>query len=160
MFKKLCLITAGLVFAAFLGGCQNADPNLIKFKNDVENFCNGISELDASMNLIDASSDNAPAQLLGYLDEVDLRFQSFSKLDFPEDYDYLESLADEAGQYMTEAVKYYHKSYSNGSYDESTAQYAQQNYSRAIKRVKIILSFLRGEKPDDPDINISYETEP
>ena len=111
------------------------------------------------MNRIDASSDNAPSQLLGYLDELDTRFQNFAALDFPADYDYLENLADEASQYMTEAVKYYHQSYSNNSYNEYTAQYASENYSRAIKRIKIIITFLHGETPDDENITISYENE-
>lgn len=158
MYKKFRLLAAGLLFSVCLTGCAaTVDPELTKFKNDIDNFCSSISELDASMNKIDASSDTAPAQLLEYLDEVDMRFQSFAELDFPTDYDYLEPLADEASEYMTEAVEYYHQSYSNGSYNEYTAQYAQENYSRAIKRIKIIITFLHGEVPDDADLNISYE---
>lgn len=160
MFRKIQMLAAGLTVTALLAGCGKVDPALTKFKNDVNSFCNSLSVIDTSMNSIDASSDNAPAQLLGYLDEVDRRFQEFAALDFPEDYDYLEPLADEASEYMTEAVEYYHLSYSNGSYNEYTAEYAQENYSRAIKRIKIILAFLRGEGEtlDDDDISITYDT--
>lgn len=150
-----------LLITMMLGLCscggKKEDPIKIKFKNDIENFCNSISELDASMNVIDPTSDNAPAQLLQYLDEVDMRFKAFAELDFPEEYDYLESLADEASTYMTEAVTYYHSSYSNDSYNEYTAEYAQENYARAIKRIKIIIAMLRGETPQDAGITISYE---
>lgn len=158
MLKKIQVLAAGLALAVLFGGCGTEDPELTKFKNDVESFCSSLSDLDASMNSIDADSENAPAQLLEYLDEVDLRFQGFADLDFPAEFDYLESLADEAGDYMSEAVEYYHLSYSNGSYNEYTAEYAQENYSRAIKRIKIILAFLRGETPDEDDISITYET--
>lgn len=158
MKNRFRLAAAGILLAALLGGCgATVDPEITKFKNDINNFCNSISELDASMNQIDATSDNAPAQLLEYLDEVNMRFQSFAELDFPEDYDYLEPIADEAGDYMAEAVEYFHQSYSNGSYNEYTAEYAEENYARAIKRIKIIITFLHGEVPNDADINISYE---
>ena len=53
---------------------------------------------------------------------------------------------------MTEAVKSYHEAYSNGSYNEYTAEYARQNYSRAYKRVQIIITFLHGEEPSDADL--------
>ncbi len=159
MFKRFPLLALTcLVGSLMLGGCgQQEDPVTMKFKNDIENFCNSISELDTSMNNIDPNSDNAPTQLLQYLDEVDMRFQSFAELDFPEQFDYLEPLADDASKYMTEAVTYYHNSYSNDSYNEYTAEYAQENYARAIKRIKIIISFLHGETPTDEGVVISYE---
>ena len=159
MQKKRKFLALGLLLSVFLCACttQKTDPEIVKFKNDVENFCNSISELDASINKIDASKENAPAQLLEYLDEVDMRFKTFAELDFPSDFDYLEHLGDEASEYMTEAVTSYHKAFSNGSYNEYTAAYAQENYSRAIKRIKIIISFLKGETPQGDDIIISYE---
>lgn len=161
MHKCFKTILTGLVFSIFFCACSpTVDPEQTKFKNDLENFCNNISELDASMNQIDPANDNAPTQLLEYLDEVDMRFRSFAELDFPEEFDYLEHLADEASEYMTEAVTYYHNAFSNNSYNEYTAQYAQENYSRAIKRIKIILDFLHGETPTGDDVVISYETNP
>ena len=159
MQKNIKAFAACLILSLFLCACtQQTDPETVKFKNDVENFCNSISQLDASINKIDASSDNAPAQLLEYLDEVDVRFKSFADLDFPADFDYLEHLADEASEYMSEAVASYHSAFSNNSYNEYTADYAQENYSRAIKRIKIIIAFLKGETPEDENIIISYES--
>lgn len=158
MRKAAKWLALGLAMISLLTGCTQEDPELVKFKNDIDNFCESIAQLDASMNKIDASSDNASDQLLEYLDEVDMRFRSFADLDFPTDYDYLEHLADEASEYMTEAVSYFRQSYSNNSYNEYTAEYAQENYARAIKRVKIIITFLHGETPDDDEINISYES--
>ena len=37
------------------------------------------------------------------------------------------------------------------------AEYAKENYSRAYKRVQIIISFLHGEEPQDPDLTIEYD---
>ena len=125
---------------------------LSRFRDEMDNFCTRISEIDSSINNIDAQSENAISELLACLDDLDLIFQDFAELDFPEEFDYLEELADEAGQYMTEAVKSYHEAYSNGSYNEYTAEYARQNYSRAYKRVQIIITFLHGEEPSDADL--------
>ena len=134
--KKLKLLTAVVAAALALAACGE-DPVLSRFRDEMDNFCTRISEIDSSINNIDAQ---------------DLIFQDFAELDFPEEFDYLEELADEAGQYMTEAVKSYHEAYSNGSYNEYTAEYARQNYSRAYKRVQIIITFLHGEEPSDADL--------
>ncbi|MCM1569523.1 MAG: hypothetical protein NC081_08765 [Roseburia sp.] len=158
MRNKGKLLALGLLMSATLAACGK-NPQITKFKSDIDRFCTAISMLDTSMNDIDSSSDNARTELLGYLDEVKMEFQHFAELDFPEEYDYLETLADEAGDYMTEAVKYYHEAYKGDAYDEATAAYAQENYSRAFKRIQIIISFLHGEEPDDVDLTTKQETD-
>ncbi|MCM1192746.1 MAG: hypothetical protein NC123_00645 [Butyrivibrio sp.] len=156
MKNKVRMLIAA-VFAAILLTACGEDPELVQFRKNIDDFCTKISEIDSGMNNIDAEADNAVAEFLGYLDELDLIFQSFAKLDFPEEFDYLEATADEASQYMTTAVESYHEAYSNGSYNEYTAEYAYGNYSRAYKRIQIIISFLHGETPDD--VNVIMEEE-
>ena len=153
--KVRILITA--VFTTILLTACGKDPELTQFRKNIDDFCNKISEIDQGMNDIDAEADGAVAEFLGYLDDLDLIFQSFAKLDFPEEFDYLEATADEASQYMTTAVESYHEAYSNGSYNEYTADYAYENYSRAYKRIQIIISFLHGETPDNVDIVTNEE---
>lgn len=155
---KIRIILAAFLSAAILAGCGE-DPVLSQFRQDMDAFCTKISEIDTSINGIDAESEYAISELLGYLDDLDLIFQDFAELDFPEEFDYLENLADESSQYMTEAVQSFHRAYSNGSYNEYTADYAKQNYSRAYKRIQIIISFLHGEEPDDADLVIEYSHE-
>lgn len=149
------LITA-ILTTAILTACGE-DPELVQFRKNIDDFCNKIAVIDSAMNNIDAESDGAVAEFLGYLDDLDIVFQSFANLDFPEEFDYLEATADEASQYMTTAAESYHEAYSNGSYNEYTAEYAYGNYSRAYKRIQIIISFLHGETPDDVDIVMEDE---
>lgn len=156
MKTKITAFALGLLITYFFTAC-GSDPELENFKTDIDNFCTSISEIDTSINNLDAEAEDATTKLLGYLDELDTEFQNFAELDFPEEFDYLESLADEAGDYMTEAVTHYHKAYSNDSYDENTAEYARQNYARAYKRIQIIITFLHGEEPEDVDLIISTE---
>jgi len=155
--KKFCVLMAAVLTAAILTACGE-DPELVQFRKSIDELFDKISQIDSAMNGIDAESEGAVEELLAHLDDLDLVFQSFAKLDFPEEFDYLEATADEASQYMTTAVENYHEAYSNGSYNEYTAEYAYGNYSRACKRIQIIISFLHGEKPDDVDI-ISQEDE-
>ena len=155
MKKHLTLLTAGILSATLFAGCGQ-DPALTRFRSEIEAFCTDISEIDTLINNIDAQTDGASAQLLGYLDDLDEEFQEFAEIDFPEEFDYLESLADEAGTYMTEAVENYHKVYS-GNYDTATAEYARENYSRAYKRIQIIITFLHGEEPENVDLSTDSE---
>ena len=147
-----------LLTALMLTACGE-DPELAEFKKNMDDFCTKISEIDSDINSIDAKSEYATSELLSYLDELNRVFQDFSKLDFPEEFDDLEWLADEASEYMTEAVKSYHEAYGSGSYNEAMAEYARQNYSRSYKRIQIIITLLHGDTPDDPDLKIEYNRE-
>lgn len=155
MKKKLLTFFAALLTMAMFSACGK-DPELERFRKSIDDFCTKVSEIDTSINNIDATADNATSELLSYLDELDLVFQSFGRLDFPEEFDYLEKLADESSSFMTEAVKSFHEAYSNKSYNEAAAEYAQQNYNKAYKRIQIIITFLHGDEPDDVDLSIEY----
>ena len=156
MKVKMTALVLGLVTMISLTSC-GSDPELTKFKTEMDNFCTSISEIDTSINNLDAESDNAINELLGYLDDLDEEFQKFAQLDFPEEFDYLESLADESSEYMSEAVSSYHEAYSGNAYNEYTASYAKENYSRAYKRVQIIITFLHGDEPTDVDLTMATE---
>lgn len=146
MRHKILPLLAASLSAIVLGAC-GTDPEIITFTRDLDTFCTAVADLNDSINNIDAEADNAAALALGYLDRLDEQFQSFAEMDFPEDFDYLEPLADEAGEYMKEAVASYHQAYEAPSYDEDTAAYARENSARAFKRVQVILQIMHGEDP-------------
>lgn len=145
MKKKILL--AGICLL-LLCGC-GANPIGARFNKEINEFCDNISAIDAKINAIHVEADEnslryATSDLLSYLDELEIEFMKFSNLDFPEEFDYLENMAKEAGSYMSEAVSSYHKAYEDG-YSESMEEYARENYSRACKRVQVALALLRGE---------------
>ena len=131
MNKKILALTAGLLTALTLTACGK-DPALTQFKEEIDSFCTEISDIDTEINNVDATSENATDELLGYLDQLDSAFQDFAALDFPTEFDYLESLADEASEYMTTAVESY--------------------------RIQIIITFLHGEQPEDVNLTTAEET--
>lgn len=151
MKKRIVTSALGLLTAFMLSACGR-DPAIAEFEIKMNDFCNRISELDTSINGIDATADNATTQLLGYLDDLDVEFSAFAEMDFPKDFDYLENLADEAGSYMSEAVKSYHSLFA-ADYNEELAEYAKENYSRAYKRLQIIITFLHGDEPTNVDLS-------
>ena len=154
MIKKMSALLLSILCACSLTAC-GSNPELTKFKNEMDSFCTSISEIDSAINSVDPDSEDAVEEVLLLLDKLEDEFGKFAEFDFPEEYDYLEELADESSEYMAEAVEHYHEAYSNNSYNEYLAEYAQENYSRAYKRVQIIITFLHGEEPTDADLTTS-----
>lgn len=156
--KRLALL---LLSAVLLTGCANEDTEILAFKEDVNAFCNNIVEIDTSINEISNNTQDteglaeAKKELLTCLDNLEEEFAKFSALNFPEEYDYLEEMAEEADEYMTEAVNYYHTIYEDDEkYNASMEEYANENYARAYKRIKVIVALLRGETPDVDGLTI------
>ena len=142
--KKFSIL---LLICILLTGCKKTDPTLIRFRNELDSFCENIQIINDDINAItNISSDEiglkqASNSLLYQLDLLKDEFVKFSNLDFPSDYDYLEPVADEAAEYMTEAVGAYHKAFAE-NYTVSMEEYAHENYARAYKRVQVILDAL------------------
>lgn len=137
-----------------LTGCNNRESiEITRFRTEINTFCDNIKEIDTSINEItNITADEeglaeATKTLMNHMDKLDEEFTKFANMDFPTEYDYLEKLADEAGSYMTEAVNAYHKTFED-NYTESMEDYAQQNYSRAYKRVQYIIDTLNGKDPN------------
>lgn len=146
MKKKIMLAVISMLL---LTGCGE-NPVDARFNAEINEFCDNVSAIDTKINAINVEAEEnsiryATSDLLSYLDELEVEFMKFSNIDFPEEFDYLEDMADEAGSYMTEAVASYHKAYEDG-YNQSMEEYAGENYSRACKRVQAVLAMLRGEE--------------
>jgi hypothetical protein len=161
MKHRISALLVSLLSCTLLIGCagQAADPELSAFKDKVDSFCSEISDLDTSINAIDPQSEDAVDTLFNELDTLDAAFKDFAEMDFPAAFDYLEEMADEAGSYMKEAVASFKNAYEEDTYNEAMEEYAFKNYERAYKRINIILTFIRGEEPDDDNLQIEYSTD-
>lgn len=146
MKNKLLLFISTLALSVSFAGCGVVeDPETAKFESDLQTFCDDVAAIDANINNIDATSDTADDELLGYLDQLDQSFKVLAEMPIPEEYSYLEELTTEASEYMTTAVTSYHEAFAGDAYDANVADYAYQNYERAYKRVTVMLQLLRGE---------------
>ncbi len=148
---KKSIISILLCIAVLLTGCANSDQTK-KFISSVETFCRDLQKYDAAINEIDVENQKACNKFLSQIDNMEKSYRDFSQLDFPKEYDYLEKLADQASDYMSEAQKSFHAALDNDTMDLNAFAVAKENYSRAYKRINIITAFLRGENPEDVTI--------
>lgn len=79
--KKIRLHIAGFLAVAFLTACGE-DPELVQFRNSIEDFCTEISQIDTAINSIDASSESAVSDLLSCLDDLEDSFRASLNLTF------------------------------------------------------------------------------
>ena len=131
-----------------LGGCGNKEA-LDTYKANMNQFFENIKAFDASINAIDPESATAVSELLTLLDSMDRSFAQMASLEVPDGFPGVEQLADEASEYMSEAVSYYHQAFEGEAYDPSLADVAKQNYDRANLRIQYIVSILHGDIPEE-----------
>lgn len=146
----------GLLCSLLLTGCGN-DEALTTYQEDMTTFFEHVSAYNDGMNSIDASSEDAVYQLLGYLDQLESEITWMAELEVPEQFSAVESLADEADENMKQAVALYHQAYEGESYDESTAQVAREYYDRANIRIQYIITILHGEIPEGDGVTYTEE---
>lgn len=150
--RKLTIL---FLISLLLTGCNknNNDLEMTRFYAEINDFCDNLKEIDTSINQItnitadEAGLKLATKDLMNHLDTLKDEFTKFSNIDFPTEYDYLEKVADEAADYMNEAVNTYHKTYEE-NYTASMEEYAHENYKRAYKRVQVIIDVLNGNDPN------------
>ena len=155
--KKYLLLTT-ILSAFFLTGCGE-DKELAIFRESFEDFCTDVAEIDSSINNINANSEEAPVELLDLLDQLEIEFQELAALDVPEEFAYMEDLADEASENMGLAVENYHTAFGSETHDPYAANIASQYYERAYKRIQYMITFMHGEVPDDENVSVSIVEE-
>lgn len=143
-----------LILSLFcLCGCKKeneATPIIdTTFETDVNEICEAIAKLDQEMNSITPDSEQSVSDMLHKLDAMEDAFDQFAALDFTDNFSYLQQYADEAKDYMKEAVSVYKEIYSITDYDSSKDEYAKENYRRAFRRLQAILAVLRGDDPNN-----------
>lgn len=138
----------GLICTLTLTGC-GSNPELDNYKANMEQFFENVKVYDQSINAIDPESETSATDLLVLLDSMDKSFAQMASLEVPDGFPGVDELADEASDYMTEAVSYFHQAYEAETFDPVLADVAKQNYDRANLRIQYILSILHGDLPEE-----------
>ena len=145
--KTVCISCALFAFI-FLSGCGD-NAELENYKSNMNQFFENIQTFDSAINSINPESETAVSDLLSLLDSMDTNFQQMASLTVPDGFPGVEELADEASEYMTEAVSYYHQAFEAEPFDTVLADVAKQNYDRANLRIQYIVSILHGDIPEE-----------
>lgn len=147
MFKRgKIFIVLGLCMA-FLAGCGEK-KELTVFKEKIDNFYTEVAMIESNMEAIDESSEDAVIKLLLQLEQMSQQFQYLAQLEVPEEFISVEAIADDAADYMTEAVRLYEEAYEEDYVSDPLIQAASENYASAMKRINYIAVILQGQIPE------------
>lgn len=157
MRKRLLFTVLLIVLALLPTGCGK-DQKLEAFKEELTAFSASVLEKSERIDNIDVNNSvEAVNEFLSLLDEINAEFTNLGNLEVPKQFENVEELADDAASYMNEATELYHKAFEADLFDEDVLEAANENYTRAKKRVSYIADILRGEIPDDANITIITE---
>lgn len=161
MFKNR-LKFAGTIVLTCLCLCACGDnaeeKELAVFSEAMTSFTLSIKSADEDINTIDVNNDSATSDLLLILDQLQVDFESLAELSVPDQFESIEELADDASEYMKNAVSYFHSAYEGETFNEQDADIAYQYYTRAMKRIEIIGFALTGDIPENENITVYEET--
>lgn len=130
-----------------LTGC-GSNEELETYKTNMEQFFDNAAYYDSALNSIDPYSDTVISQLFTLLDSMETTFAQMAQLPVPKEFPGVDQLADEASEYMSEAVRLYHEAYEAEPFNEAVHEAALENYTRANLRLQYIISILHGEIPE------------
>ena len=150
------VLLLSLLCVIFASGC-GTDKELSEFETDMTTFKDHVTDISETMNAIDPVSETAVEELLTCLDDMNGEFQFLGEMTVPKEFSNIETLADEAASYMSEANSLYHQYYSGEEPDDTLKDQASENYSRALKRITYISELLQGKIPDGSDVEVTEE---
>lgn len=155
---KLRYILIFALLCLFMAGCGK-DKQLEEYRNNITAFTSDVSDISMKMEQIDTTSATAVDEVLSCLEEMEAQFLVLAEMEVPKEFASVESLADEASEYMSEAVSLYHEIFTSQSISEDDVllSAAQENYDRAMKRISYISSLLQGELPQGDDVFVTEE---
>ena len=138
-------------------GHTNEEKELADFSSSISSFTASIQDANQQINELDVNDANASQELLSILDGLDEKFKELADLSVPEQYQSIETLADEASENMTSAVSYFHSAYEGEAFDEQDADVAYQYYTRAMVRIEYIGYVLVGEIPENDHVKVQEQ---
>ena len=138
-------------------GHTNEEKELADFSSSISSFTASIQDANQQINELDVNDANASQELLSILDGLDEKFKELADLSVPEQYQSIETLADEASENMTNAVSYFHSAYEGEAFDEQDADVAYQYYTRAMVGIEYIGYVLVGEIPENDHVKVQEQ---
>ena len=132
-----------LCIALLLSACgKKEDPALPKYKESMEAYTSEICNLSSSLDSLDPAAEDSVDKLLKTVDELAATLHNMAALEVPESYSDAGAIAQEAYNLMNDSATLYHAAYGSGTYDEQSAEQAQQQYLNSMQRVSAIGEYL------------------
>lgn len=157
-FKKQIFMFFILSLLLFLSGCGESEE-LTAFEESMILFHENIIEIGSSIDAIDPSSPDAVESMNNQLSLLQAEFEGLAELEVPTQFSNIETLADDAADYMREAAKLFREAYEEDYVSDPFIQAAVDNYESAMKRLDYISTLLQGELPEGATIIDESENE-
>ncbi|MCD8067815.1 MAG: hypothetical protein LUE87_02765 [Lachnospiraceae bacterium] len=157
MSNKIFTAVICILCVFVLSGCATSNSvKIASFEAQISTIIDSIEEINENMNAIDPDSDSAGTQMLKYMKELSSAIDNLAAIEVPSgEYQYVNDLAVEAQEYISEAITLYSQILSSGAeYAPDIADEAWQYYQKACRRISVIVSLLHGNTPSD--VEISY----
>ena len=154
---KYIISTLTTILCLTACGHTNEEKELADFSSSISDFTASIQDANQQINELDVNDTNASQELLSILDGLDEKFKELADLSVPEQYQSIETLADEASENMTNAVSYFHSAYEGEAFDEQDADVAYQYYTRAMVRIEYIGYVLVGKIPENDHVTVQEQ---
>ena len=152
--KKIYLLSVILILL-FCCGCGNTDK-LNAYYDGMQSFTSNVQIITEELEMVDISKETSPKQISALLDRLLEQFKIMSELDVPKNFATNEELADDAYNYMNEAVGLF-KEFVTDMEDDDKLRMAKENYERAMTRVNYMSVVLQGQLPEGDNISIYEE---
>lgn len=158
LIYKTAAAAALLIGLGSLSACKG-NSELDEFFSAMEDFNTQADQDFEALSQVDPESQSGVEDMLAAMDQLAASFTALGEIPVPKEFSAVESLADEAASYMSEAAVLYRQAYADGAYASNVADAAHENYSRAVKRLEYISDILQGEMPTDDGITITTEND-
>jgi len=152
--KKIYLLSVILILL-FCCGCGNTDK-LNAYYDGMQSFTSNVQIITEELEMVDISKETSPKQISALLDRLLEQFKIMSELDVPKNFATNEELADDAYNYMNEAVGLF-KEFVTDMEDDDKLRMAKENYERAMTRVNYMSVVLQGQLPEGDNISVYEE---
>lgn len=151
--KKALLSLLGIVLLFTLSGCGES-KELKEYEEKMSLFTEELETSAENLSSIDPNEEGAVETMLLNLDNMNDSFQYLAEIPVPSKFSAVEALADDAANYMSEAVSLYHEAYDGEEFLEGSAKLAKENYNRAMKRISYISALLQGQMPEGDGVTV------
>lgn len=156
--KKFCP-TAFFLLAVYLlltaCGQSKEEEKITAYRESMTSCYEAIASSASALDAINPSANSAVTDMLAQLDLINTAFQDMAALEVPEEYSSVESMADDAAYYMSEASRLYHEAFSDGGYQPDVGSNAKTQYKAAMTYLSYIGDVLMGEIPEGDDVTVT-----
>lgn len=149
-FLAVCLL-----FTVTACGRNKEDEKITAYRDGMTTCYETIASSASALDAINPSSNTAVTDMLGELDQINTAFQNMAALEVPEEYSSIETMADDAAYYMSEASRLYHEAFADGGYLPEVGNDAKLQYKAAMTYLSYIGDILMGEVPEGDDVTVT-----